>query len=142
MKILSSVALMVLCAGLFAANGVKNVNGTTFVEQNGVWIQEGVTVGQATKDLSVVHNSKRWQKWHAQGESLQDILDLGPNVIFSFTTRDGEKRVFSVFANKGRLDGAVSSTTTTSLLGNALLSGAAVARGEGGGGGEGSPSTP
>ena len=141
MKILTICALLVMSCGLFAANGEKQVGELTFVLQEGVWVQQGLEEANLPSASAVVHQSTRWQSWHAQGsETLRQILELGPAVVFQAPSRDGETRVFSVHADGTSMKGAVdrNADSTAGLMGNALLVGATMSRG----GGEASPSTP
>ena len=143
MRILTIIALTVMCAGLFAADGKKSVDGMAFVLTDGVWIQQGVDTANVNAVTAVVHQDKRWQSWHARGsENLRQILALGPNVVFQSPSRDGGNRVFSVFESKQLLNTSVSTSanTTSALLGKAAVAASTATRGTEGG--DASPSMP
>jgi len=132
MKLLTTCALLVLSCGLFAANGVKQVDGATFVLQEGVWVQQGLQEATLPHATAVVYEDARWQSWHAQGsETLRQILDLGPSVVFQMPARDGELRIFSVHTDTDSRNGSVDvgSGSTSSVLGDAFLVGATMTRG-------------
>ena len=135
MKILTVCALLVSCLGLFAAGSEKSVDGLTFVLQEGVWVQQGLETATLPEASAVVHGTARWQSWREQGsDTLRQILELGPNVVFSVPSRDGEVRVFSVHENRTSMKGAVSGSadkgTTTGLLGSSIMVGAVMTGGQ------------
>lgn len=138
MKILTSIALLVMATALFAAGSEKVVDGITFVKTDGVWIEKGLDLEMVSETNSVVRGDARWTKWNAEGTKLSKVLALGGNVVFKATGRDGQQHIYSVFEDQTALRNATAGTNTRSLLGAAVLAGSAVARGEGGG----SPSTP
>ena len=125
MRILTLISLLVISVSLFAADGKRTIGDMTFELEGHVWVQQGLEEGTASSEFATVFGDSKWQRWNRQGSAnLRKVLALGPNVVFSAPTRDGESRVFTVHQDKQLLNSSVASSssvkTTRSILGAAV----------------------
>ncbi len=141
MRILTLISLLVMSVSLFAVESKKDIGEMTFVLEGHVWVQQGLEEGMPSSEFAAVFGDSKWQSWNRQGSAtLRKILALGPNVVFSAPTRDGESRVFSVHKDSKALSSSVtgqsSVKTTRSVLGAAVYTISQL------GGGDASPNLP
>ena len=140
MKKMMILALLLLPMGLTAQSEgeTKDIDGQKFKYQKGIWVHEALGSSYTITDAyTAVHKDTKWSSWYNQGSStLKGIMDLGPNVVFSFKGADGSFRTYAVFKNKSLAKKAVaggSAAVATGLGGSAA--GAAAAGGAAAGGG-------
>ena len=139
MRFLSMLILILLTATAFAAGeGEKvDVDGQKFTHQKGVWVHDALGSNYIISDkYSTVYRDKLWMKWYQEGSpTLKKIMDLGQNVVFSYTGADGKLHTYAVFESTKAVkkaiaggSGAVASglgvgTATTATVSTAATAG-------------------
>jgi len=105
----------------------KIVANQKFEYTDGIWLHEALPEDyDLLEDYVTTHKSDLWQKWYDNGsEDLRDILDLGKNVIFTYTGSDQKEHVYAVYACDGLVPFILPVQTGT-ILGTTLVKSAII----------------